>query len=209
MSAAVKQMMALALEVAVECSRAMSPMRYSHVIGVDDAPFPRDHRGDVPIVGVAYAGQRLEGTMHARVRRDGANATRVVAHMVKSSRFATHTKLVLLEGIALAGFNVVDIHELAEALGMAVLVAVKRKPDIAAVKHALLERIRGGRRKWELIEKAGAMEPASGLWVQRSGIELADAIEVIRRLAVHGRMPEPLRVAHLVANTLDVRKSST
>jgi endonuclease V-like protein UPF0215 family len=179
----------------------MSPSRYSHVIGVDDAPFPRDHRGDVPIVGVAYAGLRLEGTMRAHVRRDGADATRDLVAMVKSSRFAAHTRLVLLEGIALAGFNVVDIHELADALEMAVLVVVKRNPNIAAVQHALLQRVRGGRRKWALIQKAGTVEPLAGCWVQRAGIELADAADVIRTLAVHGRMPEPLRVAHLVANT--------
>jgi endonuclease V-like protein UPF0215 family len=179
----------------------MSPSRYSHVIGVDDAPFPRDHRGDVPIVGVAYAGLRLEGTMRAHVRRDGADATRALGAMVKSSRFAAHTRLVLLEGIALAGFNVVDIHELADALEMAVLVVVKRNPNIAAVQHALLQRVRGGRRKWALIQKAGTVEPLAGCWVQRAGIELSDAADVIRTLAVHGRMPEPLRVAHLVANT--------
>lgn len=126
--------------------------------------------------------------------------------MVKSSRFAAHTRLVLLEGIALAGFNVVDIHGLADALGMAVLVVVKRKPDIEAVQRALLERVPGGRRKWLLIEKAGAMEPVAGCWVQRAGIELEDAANVIRSLAVHGRMPEPLRVAHLVASVLAIKK---
>ena len=184
--------------------QTMQRPRYSHVIGVDDAPFPREHRGDVPIVGVAYSLLRLEGTIHARVRRDGADATRSLAAMVKGSRFAEHTRLVLLEGIALAGFNVVDIHGLADALGMAVLIVVKRKPDMEAVERALLERVRGGRRKWALIKKAGDMEPVAGCWIQRAGIEVDDAAEVIRSLAVHGRMPEPLRVAHLVANTLAI-----
>jgi uncharacterized protein len=180
----------------------MSPFRFSHVIAVDDAPFPREHRGNVPIAGVAFAGLRLEGTMHAHVRRDGADATRVLEAMVKGSRFAAHTRLILLEGIALAGFNVVDIHGLAKALEKAVLVVVKRKPDRPAVQRALLDRVRGGRRKWALIEKAGEMEQIEGLWVQRAGIEMADAVHVIRSLAEHGRMPEPLRVAHLVANVL-------
>lgn len=176
--------------------------RHSHVIAVDDAPFPREHRGFVPIAGVAYAGTRLEGTMRARVRRDGADATRTLVTMVKQSRYAEHTRLVLLEGIALAGFNVVDIHGLSEQLEMAVLVVVKRNPNMAAVEEALLHRVRGGKRKWALIQKAGPMEPLEGVWVQRAGIEKVDAAEVIRRLALHGRLPEPLRVAHWVANVL-------
>lgn len=183
----------------------MSPFRYSHVIAVDDAPFPREHRGNVPIAGVAFAGLRLEGTLHAHVRRDGADATRVLEAMIKSSRFAAHTRLLLLEGIALAGFNVVDIHSLAKSLEMAVLVVVKRKPDRMAVQQALLERVHGGQRKWALIEKAGTMEFVEGLWVQRAGIEQADAAQVIRSFAEHGRMPEPLRVVHLVANVLALK----
>lgn len=182
----------------------MSRSRFSHVIAVDDAPFPREHRGNVPIVGVAFSGLRLEGTMHARVRRDGSDATRALVAMIKASRFAAHTRLLLLEGIALAGFNVVDIHALARELDMAVLIAVKRKPNMAAVEHALLERVRGGKKKWALIQKAGAMEALESLWVQRSGITSEEAADVIRALAEHGRMPEPLRVAHLTANVMAI-----
>lgn len=184
--------------------RAMSSVRYSHVIAVDDAPFPRDHRGNVPIAGVAFSGLRLEGTMRAHVRRDGSNATDALIAMIKASRFAAHTRLVLLEGIALAGFNVVDIHRLAGELKMSVLVAVKRKPNMAAVENALLGRVRGGKQKWALVQKAGEMEPLESLWVQRSGITLDDAGAVIRSLAEHGRMPEPLRVAHLTANVMAI-----
>ncbi|MDI1452153.1 DUF99 family protein [Polyangium sp. 6x1] len=185
----------------------MSP--FSHVIGVDDAPFPRAHRGDVPIVGVAFAGTRLEGVLSSKVRRDGANATDVLATMIQGSRFAAHTRLVMMEGIALAGFNVVDIHALAERLGMAVLVVSKRNPNVPAVRHALLERVRGGARKWRLIEKAGPMEPCADLFIQRAGLDMQDATAVIRRLAVHGRLPEPVRVAHLVASALAVPGAST
>ncbi|MFN7088062.1 MAG: DUF99 family protein, partial [Burkholderiales bacterium] len=53
--------------------------RLSHVIGFDDAPFARSHRGDVMIVGVVYAGIRPDGVLSSKVRRDGANATRVIA----------------------------------------------------------------------------------------------------------------------------------
>ncbi len=84
------------------------PARFSHVIGVDDAPFERTCRGDVLVVGAVYAGLRLEGILSTRVRRDGRNATSALAAMIAGSRFAAHLHAVLLQEIALAGFNVVN-----------------------------------------------------------------------------------------------------
>ena len=180
---------------------------YSHVIGVDDAPFAREHRGDVRVVGTAYAGLRLEGVLSARVRRDGANAARVLAAMIGGSRFASHTRLVLLQGIALAGFNVVDIHGLHAALGIPVLVVARRPPRLAAIRSALLDHVPGGAKKWALIEQAGPMEPIAGVMVQRAGLTLAAAGEVVTRLSINGAIPEPLRVAHLIAGGVTTGQS--
>lgn len=175
---------------------------FSHVIGFDDAPFARDHRGDVAVVGAAYAGLRLEGILMTRVRRDGADATRRLRDAISGSRFAAHLRLILLQGIAFAGFNVVDIHALHASLGVAVLVVTRQQPDLAAIERALLQAVPSGRRKWRLIEEAGAMEAASDVWIQRAGIDLAAAKDVIARLALNGRIPEPLRTAHLIATAL-------
>src|ERR1044071_7349069 len=111
--------------------------RLSHVVGFDDAPFDRAHRGDVLAVGAAYAGLRLDGVLSTRVRRDGANATPAIAALVRGSRFFAHTKLLMFQGIALAGFNVIDIHQLHEGLGIPVLVVARRAPGMDAIKEAL------------------------------------------------------------------------
>lgn len=175
----------------------MSPP--SHVIGFDDAPFPRHHRGDVLVVGAVFSGLRLEGVISGRVRRDGANATRVLAALVSGSRFDAHIQAVLLQGIALAGFNVVDLDRLHRALSRPVITVARRPPDLDAIRRALLEQVPGGRRKWRLIQAAGPMEAAAGVWVQRAGIGLEDTATLIRRLAVSSALPEPLRTAHLIA----------
>jgi endonuclease V-like protein UPF0215 family len=64
--------------------------RLAHVIGFDDAPFERQHRGNVLVVGAVYAGVRLEGVLSGKVRRDRASATRVLVDLVHGSRFTTH-----------------------------------------------------------------------------------------------------------------------
>ncbi|MEW5851042.1 MAG: DUF99 family protein [Myxococcota bacterium] len=173
-----------------------------NVLGVDDAPFPRPHRGDVLVVGTIFSRTRLDGVLTTRVRRDGVNSTERIAQMLLRSPFLEHVRAVLLQGIAVAGFNVVDIHGLHARLGIPVLVVARRPPDLVAIRRALLERVPGGKRKWRLIERAGAMEPLAGVLVQRVGIERDDAAQLLHACRLHGALPEALRVAHLIAGAM-------
>jgi endonuclease V-like protein UPF0215 family len=173
--------------------------RISHVIGIDDAPFEPEHRGDVLIVGSVFCDGRLDGVVHSRVRRDGVNSTARIAGMVRESRYHEHLQLVMLQGIAFAGFNVVDIHALNRLLKLPVVVVMRRKPDMVAIRNALIHRVRGGQRKWRLIERAGEVEPLQRLFVQRAGISLVEVEGVVRGLTLRGHLPEPLRSAHLIA----------
>ena len=184
------------------------PRRVSHVVAFDDAPFDRTHRGDVLVVGAVFAGDRLDGVLSGRLRRDGANATRVLAELVQNSRYGPQLHAVLLQGITFAGFNVVDLPGLHALLGVPVLVVLRHRPDFDAVRCALLDHVPGGARKWRLIERAGPVEPLGRLFVQRAGIDLADATSLLDGLCLHSLVPEPLRVAHLIAGGVTRGQSS-
>ncbi len=173
--------------------------RFSNVIGFDDAPFSKQTRGNTLIVGAIFSGQRLVGVLSGHVRRDGANATSVISRLISESCFADQIQVVMLQGIAMAGFNVIDLQELYRQSGVPVLVVARRQPDLERIRHALISRVRGGKRKWKLIERAGPMEPLAGVFVQRAGLSLKEAEDIIRRFAVNGNIPEPIRVAHLIA----------
>jgi endonuclease V-like protein UPF0215 family len=202
-----------------------------NVIGFDDGPFVREHRGDVLLVGVVCSGTRIDGIVSGRVRRDGADATRKMIELVRASQFA-HVQAIMLQGIAVGGFNVVDVHGLSEALAVPVLVVTRRLPDLASVHRALFSeepssgrpRVIGAARKWKLIEAAGALElvgpsrrsmkrspelRTSGpkLWVQRVGLSIEEARRVITATTLHGAIPEPLRVAHLIAGGITTGRS--
>ncbi|HEX9294588.1 MAG TPA: DUF99 family protein [Polyangiaceae bacterium] len=186
---------------------------YSNVIGFDDAPFDREHRGDVLLVGAVCARTRLDGVVASRIRRDGANATGRLIEIVQTSGFRRHLHAMLLQGIAVGGFNVIDVHAVHEALQLPVLVVIRRRPDMESIRRALFEGgpqkagIRGARRKWRLIERAGTPEPVAGLFVQRAGLSLADAEELIGRTRLHGSLPEPIRLAHLIAGGVTTGRS--
>lgn len=202
-----------------------------NVIGFDDGPFPRDHRGDVLLVGVVCSATRVDGIVSGKIRRDGADATRKMVELVRKSQFGEHIQAILMQGIAVGGFNVVDIHGLSRALSIPVLVVVRRPPDMPAVERALFSdvpharpRVPGAKRKWKLIQSAGELEEvgpsrraqkrASGLsvagprlWVQRAGLTLEQARRIVTATTLHGNIPEPLRVAHLIAGGITTGKS--
>jgi hypothetical protein len=179
----------------------------SHVVGFDDAPFPRSHRGDVLIVGSIFAGQRLDGVISTRVRRDGVNSTARLIACLSGSKYFAQLQAILLQGIAFAGFNVVDLAALHGATGLPVLVIVRQQPDLAAIRRALLEKVPGGARKWRLIEAAGPMTPMAGVYCQPVGISASNAERLIAGLQLHGQLPEPLRVAHMIAGGVTTGES--
>lgn len=176
--------------------------RFSNVVGFDDAPFPAGHAGPVRVVGTVYARLRFTGALVGEVEKDGADATDVLARLIAASKFYENLHLVMLQGIALGGFNVVDVPDLRARLGLPVLVVARRMPDVDAIRDALLNHVPGGARKWALIERLGPMEPAGNVYVQRAGLTLAQAEEILARFTVEGHVPEPLRVAHLIAGAV-------
>ena len=179
----------------------------TNTIGFDDGPFAPEHRGDVDLIGAVYSGLRLDGVLRTKVRRDGKNATDRIVEVIEGSRFYKHPQLILLQGIAVAGFNVVDIHALNQRLEVPVLVVSRCEPDMAAVRAALVGSVRGGKRKWHLIERAGPPMKVNEVWLQCAGCTCGVADLLIKRLAVNGHIPEPLRTAHLIAG--GISKHST
>ena len=172
-------------------------MALAHAIGFDDSPFDHAHRGDVRVVGTVYSRLALHAVVSGKVRRDGRNSTDELTRL--TALVGEHLQLVLLQGIALAGFNVIDIHRLARQTGLPVLVVARRLPKQGRIEAALLGRVPGGREKWRLIQAAGGMELCGGVYVQRSGLTLEEAGVALQALTAEGRLPEPLRVAHLIA----------
>ena len=51
------------------------------------------------------------------------------------------------------------------------------------------------------------MEPAGNVFVQRAGLDIAEARALLVATTLHGNIPEPLRLAHLIAGGIVTGKS--
>jgi uncharacterized protein len=178
------------------------------VLGVDDGKFVPHTNAQVLVVGIVFrGGYWLDGLLQTRIAVDGFDATYKIASMITSSIHCRQLQVIMLNGITFAGFNVVDIKALNVATGLPVITVTREKPDLTKI-HNALKNLPESERRWKMIREAG--EPSelatrsmeAKLYVQTAGIRRDDAEKIVRFTSTRSYIPEPLRVAHIVASGL-------
>ncbi len=173
--------------------------RRLRTLGIDDSPFQRGSRGDVLVCGAVYSGDEFEGLLTTRVRQDGWNATARLISMVAGSKFHAQLHLVMLDGITLGGFNMVDLPRLAGETGLPCVAVTRKQPDRDAILRALENLTRPERRR-RIMERAGPVRRAGKLWFQACGVAEQTARRAIQACATRGHMPQCIRAAHLIGS---------
>lgn len=178
------------------------------IVGVDDGVFVPHTRGKCVVVGVVFrGGYWLDGVMRTQVEIDGLDATEKIASMITSSPHYGQLRVIMLDGVTFAGFNVVNCRKLSETTGMPVIAITREKPEIEDIRNAL-KNLPFAEERWEAIEKADRMvrvvtrRGESEIFMQVSGVEVSVAKRVVRSTATRSNIPEALRVAHLIASGL-------
>lgn len=167
------------------------------ILGIDDSPFDKFNDKEVLVVGVFYRGGNYpDGIMSTKVTVDGDDATVKLIEMINISKFKSQLQCIMLDGIALGGFNVVNIERLSKETKIPVIVVMRNYPNFEKIKIAL-EKL-NYHDKVKLIEKAGKPYKVEKIHIQIKGISLEDAKKVIKISAIHSDIPEPIRVAHLI-----------
>jgi endonuclease V-like protein UPF0215 family len=174
------------------------------VVGIDDGKFTPQTEGNVIIVGVVFrGGYSIDGVMHTRIAIDGLDATEKLTSMINASPHHKQLRLVMLNGITFAGFNVVNIKKLNEATKLPVLALTHQKPDLNGI-HEALTNLPNAEERWKMILEAEeiheVLNNGTKVYVQLSGISLRDAQKIIKLTSSRSCLPEPLRVAHLIAS---------
>ncbi|MCI4362788.1 MAG: DUF99 family protein [Thermoplasmata archaeon] len=176
------------------------------VIALDDGAFTRRQRR-APLVAVAMSLPDLvEGIELGWVTVDGNDATACASDLLRNSPFLAGARAILVDGIAVAGFNLLDLSALSRALDRPVVSVTSRAPDLARIRSALRTYFpKEFRRRWGLV-RASRLFPVSvggrSLWASASGCGREEARALLLRSMGRGRWPEPLRLAHLVGHAV-------
>ncbi len=181
--------------------------RHPHVLGIDDGPFEKRGTRPAPIVGVMMEGGDLvEAIAVTEFAIDGDGAAEFLGEWVAALRLHPSLQAVVLGGVTIAGLGVVDVDALAARLRTPVLVVNRRDPARARVAEALVAA--GLSSRLAILERTPPAFPiARGLWLACAGATPAEAEALALACLRKSQVPEPLRVAHLVARALATGES--
>ncbi len=174
------------------------------ILGVDDSPFKKSVDTDALIVGVVFRGANfLDGVLSTRIAVDGDDFTEKLSNMVLGTRHREQLQIVMLNGITFAGFNVADLPRIHELTGLPVISVVRKMPDFGGIKKTVFSSSftlkAAGEKKWRAIGRAGPLHPCGKVFFQCAGIRPEDASALVAATSIHSGIPEPIRVAHLIA----------
>lgn len=178
------------------------------ILGFDDAAFEFKSAGKtVPVIGVIYRGGNfIDGMLRIDVTIDGMDATDKLIERINTTRHRQQLKVIMFDGVTLGGFNIVDVRKLHEETSLPIIIVNRKTPDLDAVKKAL-KRFDDFEKRWQSIKNAGkiktyAFKKGKNIYYQSIGLEDEDAEKILSLSSTHGFIPEPLRVAHIIATAV-------
>ncbi len=172
-------------------------------LGVDDAPFEFSDE-DVLVVGsVVRAPNYLEGLLSTKVEVDGDDANEKVIEMINDSRFKEQLRVIFTDGTAIGGFNLLDLSEIYQRTNIPVVSVARDEPDYDAIKKALKGHFEDWEERYEGVKEGELHEIETEyrpVYVQFEGLELKRVKGHLRSFTVRGRIPEPIRISHIVSS---------
>lgn len=178
--------------------------REMRILGIDDGPFNKFKDETAIIVGVFYrGGNYLDGILSAKAKVDGSDATKTIIKMVEKSKFYSQIQCIMLKGIAVAGFNVIDINKIYSITKIPVIVVMRTLPNLNELAKAI-QHTTNPKKRFQKILDAGKIHPIKTkngiIHCQLAGISEKKAKEILAISTTNSNIPEPLRVAHIIAS---------
>jgi len=174
------------------------------ILGIDDSPIGDKEEGDsIMCIGTIFrGGNYIDGLLSFNVEKDGYDSTKKIIKAVNKTKHKDQLQVIIIDGITLAGFNIINIKKIYEKTKIPVIVIMRNKPEMKKFLRALENADNGEKRK--IIGKTG--EPImininnKKLYIQKEGISNVKVREILLLTCIHSHLPEPIRVSHLIAS---------
>ena len=114
---------------------------------------------------------------------------------------------MLLDGIAIGGFNIIDLALLSESLQRPCIAVMRKQPNILKI-HQALNNFADAERRKQLIAKAGEIYIRQQFCFQVKGCTADEAGQALIQITDQGNVPESLRLAHLIGAAIKTGQST-
>jgi len=144
---------------------------------------------------------RIDGFCSGHVTVGGMDSTETILAMIRGLD-RRDINIVLLSGCVIAWFNVIDVQRIADESGIPVICVTYEESD------GLLDDLRyhfpGDDERLQAYTRLGERMPLDlgdnrTIYLRVAGIGYSDAARFCRDFTFEGKIPEPLRVARLLA----------
>ena len=154
---------------------------------------------------VMRADGAIDGFTFAKATVGGMDATDKVLAMYRSLR-RDDINVILLNGCVISWYNVIDLYKIAENTGLP-LICVTYNESTGLEKYFKELFPRDWERRVEVYRRnrsRTAIKLSTGytVYVRFIGMEIEEAKGVLNKFTSHGAVPEPLRVARLLARSI-------
>jgi len=181
------------------------------ILGIDDGPFKFNQKSVLVIGVIMRIPTYIEGICRTRVSVDGKDANKILENIIKKSNYKDQIRLIMLDGVALGGFNVVDIEKLYHATEIPVTTITRTEPDLQMIKNTLKNHFSDWAARWKIInnlELVKVLTNYNPIYIKYIGISKSEVQRLIKLSTIRGVLPEPIRVAHLIATAMVKGESS-
>ncbi|MFW6040643.1 MAG: DUF99 family protein [Thermoplasmatota archaeon] len=172
-------------------------------IGIDDAPFQFSDKNVLVVGSLVRAPNYLEGILSTYVKVDGLDATKQLINMINNSRFREQVRIIFLDGACLGGFNLVYLKDLYNKTDIPVVSISREKPDFKSIKSAMKKHLEGWKERFKKLKEGKIYKIDTvhkPIFVQVEGEEIKKVEDLLKLFTVRGRIPEPIRISHIVAS---------
>ncbi len=171
----------------------------ARIAAFSSGPIKRGSGAKVLLVGVISKQGQVEGILSGTIITDGEDSTQTILKLIESSRFGDQVKVIALNGVALAGLNVVDLNSVkSEGYDYTVLTRSKQRPSLL-IKALRLNKGKGTRQEKLVMEHAKVKQRQTGGFYLRSSTVIPKGVvpEIF----------EALRLSHMVSNGISTGES--
>lgn len=178
-----------------------------HILGIDDGSFSKAGDQYVDIAAVMMEGATLvEGISINQFTVDGKRVTAFLNDWIQSMKWFPSLQAVMFGGITIAGLGIIDLKELSRQLALPVISVTRSGTTSDELKKALNSA--GLSDRIDIVKKTPASQKVQeGIHITAVGIPFPKAQKLVETALLKARLPEPLRMAHLIATAVSTGES--
>ncbi len=172
------------------------------VLAVDDAPFRRGIDDHTFLIALMFRGLILEGAFKERIKVDGDDSSEAIIRLCNLPKVREEVRVVMTHGTTFGGLNVLNIREVYRETGFPIIGCVGKRPE--SIERAL--KSAGFPERVDIIESNPPYRPVKTdlgtIYCSWIGLTQEEVTKLIRSFTVESKIPEPLRIADIVASLL-------